>query len=325
MLADADRNRPSTASAPELLTILTPVHNGAEYIAETVDSVLSQGYPSLEYIVIDDGSTDATPRILERYADRIRVVCHANMGETRTVNKGLGLARGEFVGIVNADDPLLPGAIARLVAALRAHPGAVLAYPDWMEIDPRSAALREVRLPQYDIRRMLEEFNVGMGPGVLLRRRALDTVGLRDTSLRYAGDLDLWFRLALHGAFVHVPELLATHRVHAESASVAERGARMADEVARVAHKCFDNERLPADLLRRRRAILGRAHFVASHFCGPNLKRRAWHRLKSMAYDPHLVPMNAGRHLLHLIYARLPGPVRKPLRRILGRDRTVAR
>jgi GT2 family glycosyltransferase len=325
MLAEEDRKGPGMASAPELLTILTPVHNGAGYIAETLDSVLSQGYPNLEYLVLDDGSTDATPRILERYGERIRVLSHANIGETRTVNKGLGLARGEFVGIVNADDPLRPGAIAALVAALRAHPEAVLAYPDWLEIDPRSAALREVRLPQYDIRRMLEEFNVGMGPGVLVRRRALEAVGLRDTSLRYAGDLDLWFRLALHGAFVHLPELLATHRVHPESASVAERGTRMAGEVARVARKCFDHERLPADLRRRRRAILAHAHFVASHFCGPDWKGRALHRLKSMAYQPQLVPLNAARHLLHLALAALPESLRRLLKRILGRDRPAAR
>jgi glycosyltransferase involved in cell wall biosynthesis len=337
MLADEGCCVSSMAAAPELLTIITPVYNGGEYIAETVDSVLSQGYANLEYIVIDDGSTDDTPRILERYGERIRRVSHANMGETRTVNKALELANGEYVGIVNADDPLRPGAIAALAAALRSHPEAVLAYPDWAEIDSEAGVLREIRLPQYDLGRMLEEFDVWMGPGVLMRRRALDHVGPRDTSMRYAGDLDLWFRLALHGAFVHVPELLATHRVHPASASVAERGARMADEVARVAHKCFDNPRLPADLRRKRRAILGHVHFVASHFCGGDLTRRAVHRLKSMAYQPRqLVPLKALRHLRYLILGRLrrlrylilirlPEPVRKRLKQMLGRDRSAPR
>jgi glycosyltransferase involved in cell wall biosynthesis len=325
------------AAAPELLTIVTPVYNGAEYIAETVDSVLSQGYANLEYIVIDDGSTDDTPQVLDRYGERIRRVSHANMGETRTVNKGLELARGEYVGIVNADDPLRTGALTALTAALRSHPEAVLAYPDWAEIDRRAIVIREVRLPQYDLRQMLEEFDVSMGPGVVVRRRALDSIGPRDTGLRYAADLDMWFRLALAGAFVHVPEVLATHRVHPASASVAEQGSRMADEVARVAHKCFEDPRLPADLRRRRRAILGHAHFVASHFCGCDLRQRKVHRLKSMAYQPQkLVPLRALRdmrnvtvarlrRLRYLVLVRLPEPVRKLLKRMLGRGHRAPR
>jgi glycosyltransferase involved in cell wall biosynthesis len=326
MLGDTGWHAPTVAAPAELVTIITPVHNGVEYVAETVDSVLSQGYPNLEYIVIDDGSTDDTPRVLERYAERIRRVSHPNMGETHTVNKALVLARGEYVGIVNADDPLRPGAIVALVAALRSHAEAVLAYPDWVEIDPRSSVLKEIRLPQYHLRRMLEEFSVSMGPGVLVRTRALTSVGLRDTSLRYAGDLDLWFRLAMRGAFVHVPELLATHRTHDASASVAQRGSRMADEVARVAHKCFDDPDLPADLRGRRRAILGHAHFVAAHYCGHNRTCRALHSLKSIAYQPQrLLSLRPLRHRLSVILARLPEPVCERLRRILGGDHVPPR
>lgn len=308
------------ATTPELVTVLTPVYNGAEFIEETIDSILSQGYPRLEYIVLDDGSTDATLQVLRKFGERIRVLSHANMGETRTVNKGLGLAQGDVVAVVNADDPLRPGAFAAQVEALRRNPEALLAYPDWVEIDARSGVLREVRLPQYDLRRMLENFNVSMGPGVFIRRRALDLVGLRDTSLRYLGDIDLWFRLATRGPFVHVPELLATHRVHAASASVSDRGNRMADEISTVAHKCCDDPHLPAELRRKRRLILAQAHFVASLFCGRNLRARIGHFSKSLAYAPEMFPVIYGRHLLYLILVRTPEPVRKALKRMLGRE-----
>ena len=311
---------PDEAKRPELVTILTPVYNGADFIEETLDSVLSQGYPNLEYVVLDDGSTDETLRILERYGGRIRVVSHSNMGETRTANKGLGLAQGEFVAVVNADDPLRPGAIAALVAALRLNPEATLAYPDWVEIDPGSTVLKEVRLPLYDLRSMLERFNVGMGPGVLIRRRVLDAVGLRDTSLRYAADIDLWFRFALQGPFVHVPELLATHRVHPASASVSDRGSQMAEAVVRVAHKCFDDPRLPEQLRRQRNAILGRAHFDASFFCGRNLKARIAHLIESTMYAPNLFPVIAYRHLRYMVLVRIPEQLRKALKRMLDRD-----
>ena len=309
------------ASTPELVTVLTPVYNGADFIEETVDSVLSQGYSRLEYIVLDDGSTDATLEVLKKFGERIRVLSHANMGETRTVNKGLGLAQGDVVAVVNADDPLRPGAIEAAVRALRQHPEAILAYPDWVEIDARSGVLREVRLPQYDLRRMLENFNVSMGPGVFFRRRVLREVGLRDASLRYSGDIDLWFRLAVRGPFVHVPEFLATHRVHAASASVSDRGSRMADEISRVAHKCCDDPHLPAELRRKRRRILAQAHFVASLYCGPNLRARLGHLCRSVAHSPGMFPVIYGRHLLYLILVRTPEPVRKVLKRMLGRDR----
>jgi len=310
-------------TAAERVTILTPVFNGARFVEETLDSVLSQGYSNLEYIVLDDGSTDDTLRILERYGDRIRVVSHANMGETRTVNKGFGLAQGALVAVVNADDPLRPRALAAHVEALQMNPAALLSYPDWEEIDARSRVLREVRLPQYDLHNMLGTFNVAMGPGVFIRKRALDMVGLRDTSFKYAGDLDLWFRLAMRGPFVHLPELLATHRVHAASASVSQRGSRMADEVGRVVDKCCADPGLPEDLRGKRHFIMAQGHFVASLYCSGNLLARLKHLRVSVVNAPGSFPLICGKYLLYLLLVRTPKPLRAALKRVLIRRRRV--
>ena len=73
-----------------LVTVLTPVYNGAQFVAETIESVLSQRYPHLEYIILDDGSTDETQKTLEQFGNQVQVITHANIGETRTVNKGTG-------------------------------------------------------------------------------------------------------------------------------------------------------------------------------------------------------------------------------------------
>src|SRR5262245_20550653 len=91
------------------ITVLTPVHNGARYISETVQSVLQQDYPRFEYIVLDDGSTDDSAAIVTSFRERLRFVSHPNVGEASTINRGVGLASHDIVCIVNADDPILPG------------------------------------------------------------------------------------------------------------------------------------------------------------------------------------------------------------------------
>src|SRR5213080_4739493 len=77
-----------------LVSVITPSYNRADYLPETIESVLSQDYPNFEYIVLDDGSTDNTCEVLERYSHQLKWETHPNMGETLTVNKGLKMARG---------------------------------------------------------------------------------------------------------------------------------------------------------------------------------------------------------------------------------------
>jgi glycosyltransferase involved in cell wall biosynthesis len=155
-----------------LVTIITAAFNRASFLQETIDSVLSQSYGEIEYIILDDGSTDDTERILDRYSgdSRVMVLSHENMGETRTVNKGFSLARGDIVCVVNSDDPLLPGAICEAVRYMRAHPEVLAAYPDWIEIGAHGEELNRRALPYYDIESMLLNFNVAMGPGTFIRR-----------------------------------------------------------------------------------------------------------------------------------------------------------
>jgi GT2 family glycosyltransferase len=219
-------------------------------------------------VVLDDGSTDDTLACLEPLRAAVQLVSHPNMGESRTVNRGFELSKGDLVCVVNADDPLRPGAIAKIVEAYRAHPDALVLYPDWDEIGPDSEVIRQVRLPDFDLPTMLRTFNIGIGPGVFITRRALELVGSRNPDLRYTGDLDYWFRVALRGRMVHVPEVLATHRVHAAAASAAHRGERMAQEVVGLAERCFGDGLLPPEIRCQRSSILARAHFAAAYHAG---------------------------------------------------------
>jgi glycosyltransferase involved in cell wall biosynthesis len=265
------------------VTVITPTYNRADFLVETIESVLSQDC-ELEYIVLDDGSVDRTLELLAPYKDKLTIFSHVNMGETRTVNKGLQMAHGEFVMIVNSDDPLRPGAIKTLVSALQAAPLAVLAYPDWDETDVDGKTLKSLRLPDYTIDNMLREFNVALGPGIIFRRTAIEKIGLRNEKKRYGGDVDLLFRAALIGPFVHVPQLLATHRVHSQSASNTGRGWQMANEVADFGYDVFNSGKLNAELVRDRNEILLHIHIVTWNYCGNSIAAKIYHRLMILKF-----------------------------------------
>lgn len=259
--------------ATPLVTIITPAFNRADLVAETIESVLGQEYPRLDYLVLDDGSMDGTLDVIKRYGDRLRWESHTNVGEARTVNRGFALARGEIVGVVNSDDPLRPGAVRRLVEALHQRPDAVVAYPDWEMIDGRGQRVRTVRT--YDFTGyadMVRRHYCLPGPAAFFRRSLVERIGGRDPDLRYTGDLDFWFRAGRHGAFVRVAEVLATFRTHSGSATVAQQGTRMAEEHLRLIDKLFADPDLPDELRRVEREARSSAAFVAGTVCG----RGAW-------------------------------------------------
>ena len=234
-----------------LVTVITPTYNRADFIVETVESVLGQNYPNLEYLVIDDGSTDDTEKRLAPYLDRLTYLRHDNMGETKTVNKGYRLARGEYVMVVNSDDPLRESkAIRMLAGALADNPDALASYPDWIRIDQHGNSLSDLRLPQYTIHNMLREFSVSLGPGMMIRRAALEDIGYRNESLRYTGDLGISFRLAIRGRLIHVPEILATHREHGGMATLTGNQRRMREEEIRLMEEALKSPLLPEELRR---------------------------------------------------------------------------
>jgi glycosyltransferase involved in cell wall biosynthesis len=251
------------------VSIITPTYNRAGYLAETIDSILGQDYPRIEYIVLDDGSTDATPEVLARYGSRIRWEAHPNMGETRTVNRGFSLAQGDIVAVVNSDDPLLPGAIRAAVDALRNRPDALVAYPDWLTIDANSKVLRTIQVPDYDYAFMVRRFCCIVGPGAFMRRRAVERVGGRDSGYRFVADFDFWLRLGLLGPFARIPRVVATFRVHPDSTSVMQRGRAMAEEHVRLAHEFFSSTVLPPTIRRLEREARSWAFYYAGLAAGP--------------------------------------------------------
>ena len=241
---DGDEN-----AAGPLVTIITPTYNRAQFLEETIESVLDQDYPRIEYIVLDDGSTDNTREILGRYGDRFHWESHPNMGQARTVNRGLDLARGDLIGLVNSDDPLPRGAIGPLVKAFCDEPNLVLAYPDWEIIDDDGACMARVTTPEYAFIDMVRWWACFPGPGLLFRREPALQVRGWDPSFRYIPDFEFYLRLGLAGPFRRVPRFLGKWRLHHGSISTSQRGEAMAREQAQAADQFFRRDDLPAEII----------------------------------------------------------------------------
>jgi glycosyltransferase involved in cell wall biosynthesis len=263
----------SSHSGP-LVTIITPTYNRAGYLSDTIESVLGQGYPSLQYMVIDDGSTDNTLAVIEKYRDRITYLCHANMGEARTVNKGWQMARGEYVSVVNSDDPILPGLVRHAVEAFQEDPRLLVVYPDWKMIDQASNTVKNVRAPDYDYLNMVRWQKCLVGPGALIRKRAFSLEPGRDPAYHYVGDFEYWLRLGLHGPFARVPATLATHRVH-PGAESGQGEAAWAEETMRVVDGYFARTDLPPHVRKLAGEARSNAAYNAARVCMASAPRLA--------------------------------------------------
>ncbi|HET8629327.1 MAG TPA: glycosyltransferase family 2 protein [Thermomicrobiales bacterium] len=242
-------------AALPLVSVITPTFNRARYLEETIESVLGQDYPCVEYIVLDDGSTDATGKMLERYRNRLVALRHENHGQAWTVNRGFAQASGEFICLVNSDDPLPQGALRELAAALSADPDVALVYPDWDMVDEEGEFLHHISLPDYSYVDMVRWFLCVPGPGTMFRRKLVADAGGWDTSYHHCPDYEWFVRAGLHGAFLHLPQTLAQWRQHEESITTSERGLARAHEYCRLMEDFFARDDLPPDL----RAVEGEA------------------------------------------------------------------
>jgi len=269
-----------------LVSIITPAYNRASYLDETIQSVLGQDYPKIEFIVLDDGSTDNTREVLEKYTGRLIWETHPNMGEHRTVNKGWNMAHGEIMIVVNSDDTLLPGAVSTAIAFMQAHPDILVAYPDWNCIGPDSKFINHVQAPEYDYVLMVKHHQCFVYTGTFIRRKAFELAGMRDPDFRYVADFDYWLRLGLYGRFARIPKTLATWRVHPTSATVSGKGKAMADEHIRLLDKLYSRPDLPPEVRKVRKEAYSWAHYFAAATAGPARWEARKHCFRSFLYHP---------------------------------------
>jgi glycosyltransferase involved in cell wall biosynthesis len=213
-------------------TVITPVYNGEKFIRETIESVLTHTASlGIEYLVVDDGSWDSTPTILNEYKDRLKVITKENSGQADAINVGINLATGEYSTVVNADDPIVSGELFKEAAViLDADPSIVVVYPDWCIVDLDGNTIREIPTKEFSYAELVGNFNCLVGPGGVFRTDIAREVGGWDSSIKYVPDYKFWLEMSTRGSFQRIPNSLAVWRTHGGSLSIAGRSVQMAEE-----------------------------------------------------------------------------------------------
>ena len=204
-----------------LVSIVTPSYNMGRYLEEAIGSVLSQTYPRIEYFVMDGGSSDETPQILQRHQGKLRSFVSPDNGTADAINKAFRMTSGEICAWLSADDAYLPDAIDKAVAAFR-DPTVGVVYGEGLWTDASGSVLGRYPTSPRAAAELDKECRICQ-PAVFIRRSSLERVGYLNTSLTSAFDYDLWVRLAACTRFRYIGSDLATSRLHGKNKTLGQR------------------------------------------------------------------------------------------------------
>jgi glycosyltransferase involved in cell wall biosynthesis len=219
---------------PLLVSIVTPSFNQGKYLERTVQSVLGQEYPHIEYIVMDGGSQDGSLEIIRRYADRLAWwVSEKDRGQTDAINKGFSRANGEILAWLNSDDTYEMTAVREAVAYLQKQPEIGLVYGDANFIDENGHVIGRFPAAQTDYRRLRQGYVHIPQQAAFWRADLWRKVAPLDPSFYFAMDYDLWVRLAALAPVQYTPRLWANFRLHSQGKTIAA-DARCWDEMLKV-------------------------------------------------------------------------------------------
>lgn len=214
-----------TYSVPTI-SLVTPSYNQARYLDATIRSILAQGYPGLEYVICDGGSADESVAIIRRHEGRLKFWRSGkDGGQAQAINEGFGHCTGEWIGWVNSDDVLLPGALEALARTCRDNPSAGFVAGGAVLVDEDGRVLRgRLGLPRIyassgwvPFERLAYRGAAFLQPGTLWRREDFVALGGLEESLRFCFDMDLFYRLARLRPGVAARGLVAAYRMHSES------------------------------------------------------------------------------------------------------------
>jgi GT2 family glycosyltransferase len=244
------------------VSIVTPSFNQGAYLEETLRSVLLQGYPNLEYIVMDGGSADQSVEIIRRYAPWLASwVSEPDRGQVDAIAKGWARSSGAILAYLNSDDTYLPNAIANAVNALTTYPAAVAICGGELLINAQGIVIAE-RFVQSATLDDLLHFKFVPQPSIFLRRETFLRAGGLDSSFQVVFDFELWTRVVQLGAMQCIPQTLGTTRWHTSAKSFTQR-LRVLAELERVIQKIFSSAIGARFSARERRALAARLHLLA--------------------------------------------------------------
>ena len=277
--------------------------------------MLEQEYVPIEYVVVDDGSTDGSPEIIERHADRLAWwTRQENAGQVAALNRGFERTTGEYMGYLNSDDTLLPGAVARMVEELDRDPDLWLVYGDALYTDEHSRETGYLSSRAFDVVEMVRSAdNHVVQPSTLWRREAWHRFGPLNEDGWYFFDFEFFVRFP-PGRVRRIAEPLSTYRIHSEAKSTGAFASRLAGDHARLAETFFASDRLPEAARPVAREGMSNAYLLGAEFAyeGLDLGRARRYALRGF----RLHPRNAASSRWLSVAAKsfLPRPVVRALR-----------
>lgn len=207
--------------APKV-SIITPSYNQAEFLEQTLLSVLGQDYGNIEYIVIDGGSTDGTLDILDRYDSRLTEwVSETDLGQTDAINKGFDRATGDILAYLNSDDLLRANAVKEAVEFLTSRPEIGMVYGQADYIDREGSVIGQFPAAETDYRRLRRGYVHIPQQATFFRAKLWEMVGPLDPGFYFAMDYDLWVRIAAVTPIRHQPRRWAAFRIHSQGKTLA--------------------------------------------------------------------------------------------------------
>jgi len=242
-------DRPETDRQTTTVSVIIPAYNQALYVSQAIQSVLDQTYPNFELIVVDDGSTDESPKILAGIQDpRLRVISQPNAGLSAARNTGLRVSSAPLITLLDADDYFFPDKLAVLSAFLEAHPEIGMVSGGYQIVNQAGETLRQFVKSPTSLK--LPELLLGnpfVPTAVMFRKQWIDRVGLFDEALRACEDWDLWLRMASAGCqFAWVEHIVVAYRYH--QGQMTRESARMRKAIITVLDKFFSQPDLPENL-----------------------------------------------------------------------------
>jgi glycosyltransferase involved in cell wall biosynthesis len=204
-----------------LVSIVTPSYNQDRYLEETIQSVLSQDYPQIEYLIVDGGSTDETVQIIKKHEHKLAWwVSETDQGQTDAINKGFAHAKGEILAWINSDDTYEPGAVTAAVNYLQEHPEVGMVYGDCNYIDESGKVIGKFNAAQTSYRLLRQGYTHIPQQTMFFRAELWKQVGPLDPSFYFAMDYDLWTRIARRTQIKYIPKTWANFRLHASGKTI---------------------------------------------------------------------------------------------------------
>ena len=229
------------------ITVITPTFNRADFLPQTIESILNQTYKNFEYYILDDGSTDNTKEVVEPYLKdkRVKYLYHENAGEPETVNWGWSLAKGEYFTQINSDDIIDKTLFEEMIRVLDNNDNYLVAYSDYKIIDEKNNVIESIKSPDWNFLEALSNFScyAAMVGTFIKRSKFKDWNHIRTKKYLYINDIEMYWNMALVGDFIHVPKTLVCWRKHKGQISVNRVDSVY--EIVKWYNEYFYNKSLP--------------------------------------------------------------------------------